>query len=696
MISKTEFYTFKIQTNSTNMKVLKLTILFSLISTVLIAQEINQASVFYRNQGSNKVWFHYKNNHEALYKIITNEAYSLLDERKQKIENFSSSDEWEKHRKDLKSKIFQSINNFEKTPLKAKITGIIEKERFTVEKVLFESHPGFYVTGCLFIPKERQNPAPAVIYCSGHTELAFRSETYQHVILNLVEKGFIVFGLDPIGQGERLQYLNKETGKSKVGSSTKEHTYAGVQTLLSGTSLTDYFIWDGVRTVDYLLTRKEIDAKRIGITGRSGGGTQSSQIAAFDDRIYACAPECYLTTFERLLQSIGPQDAEQNPYRAIKRGFDHPDYLHLRAPKPSLIITTTHDFFSQQGARECFAEVQKSYSAFGKQENVEYVEDYGKHESTKKNREALYDFFQRHLNNPGNRADQQVDTFKVEELWVTKTGQLQSSVKGKTVFDLNQNYYKKENLSENALKRKIQELAGVEFKRKFTTEVYTGVYFKDDLLVEKYFLENSEKDYVLPVYHIKKKGTTSDKILIWLDSDGKEKLLENNNLKSVLDKGYSVISADLPGIGELFDKEFTGDGFIQGIPFNYTFGAHLVGKSISGIRTESIDLLVQYVVKTNQSNQKVYVLVEGDACTPMLHYSLLKNSFEKTAYNWSVFANKELIKAEYYDPAKAFSVIPGSLSFFDNVDLLNLLPEGSSKSFENDLDFQNILEFFDN
>lgn len=65
----------------------------------------------------------------------------------------------------------------------------------------------------MYIPNKRQKPAPAIIYCSGHTDLAFRSETYQHVILNLVEKGFIVFGPDPIGQGERLQYVNSETGK---------------------------------------------------------------------------------------------------------------------------------------------------------------------------------------------------------------------------------------------------------------------------------------------------------------------------------------------------------------------------------------------------------------------------------------------------------------------------------------------------
>jgi cephalosporin-C deacetylase-like acetyl esterase len=122
--------------------------------------------------------------------------------------------------------------------------------------------------------------------------------------------------------------------------------------LLTGTSLTDYFIWDGIRALDYLETRPEVDMRRIGITGRSGGGTQAAQIAACDNRIYAAAPENYITTFKRLLQSIGPQDAEQNPYNAIAKGFDLPDFLHIRAPKPTLMLTTSNDFFSIQGARE--------------------------------------------------------------------------------------------------------------------------------------------------------------------------------------------------------------------------------------------------------------------------------------------------------------------------------------------------------
>ena len=675
---------------------------FFLITNSVISQE-TQKSVFYANNNSN--WLSYKNNNQALYDIITNKAFRLLNERAESVSKLETHEDWINYQNKLKTKLFVSLDKFEKTPLNPKITGNIKRDNFTVEKILFESHPNFYVTACLFLPKERQKPAPAVIYCSGHTELGFRSEVYQRVILNLVEKGFIVFAFDPIGQGERLQYLNPETNKSKIGSSTKEHTYAGVQTLLSGSSLSDYFIWDGVRVLDYLETRKEVDMSRIGITGRSGGGTQSAMIAAFDERIYASAPECYITTFTRLLQSIGPQDAEQNPYNAISKGFDHPDFLHLRAPKPTLIVTTTHDFFSQQGARESFAEAQKSYAALNKPENIGMVEDFGVHESTKNNRESVYSFFQEHLKLPGDNSDNEIELFAVEELYVTKTGQLGNSIKGETVFNLNQKYFQEKEIPQNELKEKIMEISGIEFNRNFEAAVYTGKIIDDGFEVEKYFLENDQKDFALPVYLIKNPEKKTNKILVWLHSEGKEKVLESVLLPEMLKNGFAIITADLPGIGELSDPEFSGDGFIKKVPFNYTFGANMAEMSIPGIQAEALDLLMQFVQqKKNLQQNKIYALVEGEINSSFLHFTAFKNPFTKILLVNPLESNRSLIETEYYDPKLAFYVPPGSLPFYDFGDLVSLLPENSFKivnpvnalgaTEKSEIDESEILHFF--
>lgn len=638
------------------------------------------ASVFSRNQGGDRQWLIYQDNHRALYKIITDEAFRLLDERGEKISRFNTRDDWAAHQKEIKSVLCRSLGKFSKTPLNAVTTGTLERETFTVEKVRFESHPGFYVTAGLFLPKKRQNPAPAVIYACGHTELGFRSDTYQHVILNLVDKGFIVLAFDPLGQGERLQYPDADTGKSKVGGPTKEHSFAGVQTLLTGTSLTDYFVWDGIRVLDYLETRPEVDMKRIGMTGRSGGGTQTAQISACDDRVYAAAPECYITNFKRLLQSIGPQDAEQNPYNAIAAGFDHADFIHVRAPKPTLIITTTHDFFSIQGARETFAEAQKSYTAMGKPENIQMCEDFGVHQSTQKNREELYAFFQKHLNNPGDNKDVKTTPFAQEELWVTPTGQIGTSYDCETVFSLNQKYFSKKSISAGDLKEKVLQTAGIQPERALTAAVYTGKTQKENVEAKKYFLENDKKDYALPVYVIENDKNSNGKLVVWFHQDGKSKIFETPQFQEILSEASTIVAADLPGTGELNDPSFSGDGVIAKITFNYTFGANLAGKSIPGIQAEAIALLNQFLNSSSHFlNKKPEAIVQGNAASAVLHYTMLNNPFEKITFYDFPGQMTELVNTEYYNPETAFSAVPGSLPFYDLSDLMDHLKSAGTE-----------------
>ncbi len=653
-------------------------ITFLFLSTVTFAQH-DEYSVFKTTSGRNPTWIAYQNNNQQLYKTITSEAFKLLDKRAEKISELKTITDWQEYQKDLFEKFFASMSNFKKTPLNAKITGTIEKENFRVEKILFESHPNFFVTGCLYIPKNHEKPAATVIYVSGHSAVAFRSPVYQNVILNLVDKGFIVFAIDPIGQGERLQYVNSETNTSDIGGPTTEHSYAGAQTLLTGVSLSSYFIWDGVRAIDYLATRNEVDIKRLGITGRSGGGTQSALIAAYDSRIFAAAPECYITSSKRLLQSIGPQDAEQNPYRAIKLGFDFADYFHLRAPKPSLIITTTHDFFSQQGARETFAEAKKSYTVFGYPDNIQKVEDFGVHQSTKKNREAMYAFFQKYLNNPGDSSDSTMTIFPEKELWVTETGQVETSLKGETVFSLNEKYFSKKEVPQDKLKETIKDISGINFDYKLTASVYTGKIPGDTIEIEKYFLENNKDKFALPVWVVKAPETKPGKLLVWLNPEGKTNILKSTLLAKFINSGYTIISADLPETGELKNSYFKGDGFVKKVPFNYTFGANLVGKSVTGIRADALDLLMQFVAEQNSGHSKIDAFIENEMNAPFLHYTVFNNPFSKVVFMNPLISNESLIHEKFYSPKLAFSVVTGSVGYYDFNELISFLPKNSFK-----------------
>src|SRR5690606_34779725 len=112
-------------------------------------------------------------------------------------------------------------------------TGVIERDGYTVETLVYESRPGAVVTGALFLPRERTAAAPAVLYLSGHSALAFRSAAYQRVILNLVRKGFVVLAIDPVAQGERLEYADPATGAvDPAMANTRGHSYVGAQLFL--------------------------------------------------------------------------------------------------------------------------------------------------------------------------------------------------------------------------------------------------------------------------------------------------------------------------------------------------------------------------------------------------------------------------------------------------------------------------------
>src|SRR5690625_2833858 len=404
---------------------------FSLISFILLlngqvkAQDDLQAI---RGTSPNNSWAAFSNASNALYHYLTKQAFELMDQRAESIAGLQGLSDWQQRQDEVRKTLADIMGPFpEKTPLNAEVLRTVEKEDYIVEHIVYESQPNFYVTSSLFIPKEVKSPKPAILFTSGHSNRAYRRAIYQVPIINLVKKGFIVFAIDPVGQGERLQYYDSGSGQSIVGSATREHSYAGAQAFITGNPLARYMTWDGIRAVDYLLNRPEVDPERIGIHGLSGGGTQAAYIAAFDERIVASAPTGYITNFRRLLQSIGPQDAEQNFYGGIAAGIDHADLLEIRAPKPSLILATTEDFFSIQGARETAREVENIYKVYGKSDNFGMVEDGGGHGYTKKNREAMYSFFQQHLDNPGSSEDLDVETLSAEEIQVTETGQVSTS-----------------------------------------------------------------------------------------------------------------------------------------------------------------------------------------------------------------------------------------------------------------------------
>ncbi|MBM3795004.1 MAG: hypothetical protein FJW31_13250 [Acidobacteria bacterium] len=227
--------------------------------------------------------------------------------------------------------------------------------------------------------------------------------------------------------------------ESKAIRSTTEHTLLGLQTVLVGDSLARYTIWDGIRALDYLAARPEVDQARIGVTGNSGGGTHSSYLGSLEDRLAAVAPSCYLTTRRRLLETIGPQDAEQCVLNSIADGLDHPDFVLSAAPKPFLMLVAIRDFFSIAGARDTFAEAQRVYDSIGEAARLAKFEWDDGHGYSRPRREAAYRWFSRYFEGKEDASPEApVEVLDERELWATTSGQvaLEFAAANRTVYDL--------------------------------------------------------------------------------------------------------------------------------------------------------------------------------------------------------------------------------------------------------------------
>lgn len=341
---------------------------------------------------------------------------------------------------DIKAKMEQSMGGLPqvRADLNARVTGKLERQGYRVEKLLFESLPGFRVTANLYVPTTSAGPFPAVLGVAGHSDSGKAYPAYQKMWITLARRGYVVLAYDPPGQGERLEYFDPELGLSRVGPGVNEHITAGVQCLLTGTSIARYFVWDGIRAVDYLLTRQEVDPARIAVAGNSGGGTQAAYLAVFEPRLAAAVSSCYITRWRELLAGPGPQDAEQVLPGFLSMGLDFVDFIKSFAPKPFLITSATRDFFPIAGARATYEAAARYYESIDAPGRVAFFEFDDTHGWSQPRREAAYRFLDKHLKGVDAEVHEEpADTEPESVLWVTPTGQLAPTFGTETVFTMN-------------------------------------------------------------------------------------------------------------------------------------------------------------------------------------------------------------------------------------------------------------------
>src|SRR5690242_5954361 len=319
-------------------------------------------------------------------------------------------------------------------PLNPRITGRIQAENYTIEKVIFESLPGFYVTADLYRPNQ-PGRYPGVLLQSGHTQEG-KAEP-QKLAANLALKGFVALAFDPAGQGEREQTYDRRVDRPLAGWSVPEHIQAGGQNMLIGESVARYFIWDAKRALDYLISRPDVDAAHLGAAGCSGGGALTALIGALDPRLKAVAPACFINSYRLLFAGPDP-DSEMSPPGLLVNGLDMADYVELTAPTPWLLLATDGDYFTPAGARLVYEEARRWFGLYGAEDKLGFFIGPGPHGTPLQTREAIYKWMIRWLKNgQGDFHDQPVKLYTNAELLVTRTGHVDDEPGSRKLYQLN-------------------------------------------------------------------------------------------------------------------------------------------------------------------------------------------------------------------------------------------------------------------
>ncbi len=620
---------------------------------------------------------------QMLYNYLTKIAWEYLDAREQEIAAINSPAQVEARKRLVRERILATLGPLpEKTALKAQITGHLEREGYTVEKVLYQSRPGFYVTANLYLPAKGKKPHPAVLATCGHSINGKAADVYQSLWIGLARMGFVVLTFDPPGQGERLMYWDEELGETLLKGTTTEHSMAGIQCLLTGSNAAAYFIWDMIRSIDYLISRPEVDPKRIAVTGNSGGGMQSAYIAALDDRLAVAVPSCYMTSWRRLWETIGPQDAEQNMLPFIGSGLDFGDYALSFAPKPYLMNTAIRDFFSIIGARETFAEAKRIYELYGAGSKIEKFEADDYHGYTLPRREACMSWLGRHL--LGLRAPQKEKPHLPErdrDLQVTPTGQVITSYKNaETIGSLNQAYARRimyspghpnsvrefESFREELL-AKVRELVAYE---RVTGElnIQNRGYARQPGAKVELITYDSEPGITVPALVFRPEPETAGELPPVLYAAHNSKADDaGGDIAALVAEGYTVLAPDVRGKGEtarpskrssLFQEWFSPDWDIPMMAFH-------VKKSLVGM--QALDLVrgvdVLKAVHGNRNSQ-VIAVGKGSAAVGLLHAAAFDNRISRVILEGGLVSWKAVVKAKYHR-RQLDNIVLGALAEYD-------------------------------
>lgn len=507
------------------------------------------------------------------------------------LSTLKTADDWDRRSQIIRDSMISWTGPFpERTPLKARITGRIERDVYIIEKILFESRPNYFVSANLYLPKNQTLPRPALLNVIGHSQAGKADERYQRMSVAQARNGFVVLTMDCLGQGER--------------GMLSAHRIIGAKAFISGTHLFNFMVWDAIRAIDYLVSRPEVDAGKICITGSSGGGMMSTYILPFEDRIAVAVPTCNPNTWSYRVHNNLATDHEQVFFGTFASSIDpRGDPLFTYVPKPLMLNTTTDDNLNPpRGVWDLNTWLYKSYSAHGMPERITTSMVRAGHAYNQEQREITYAWMLRWTGgNAANFLEKDNPLEKDEDLWASTGGSVFNEPGSRGAQDLVLDYLWEHKASWGKI-RTAEAVKDHRIKMSSLIEkvLNTGLY---DISVKfslgepesagdfniTPFVLIPEEGILLPGVLLESKSELSNQdIILYINENGKSSILSDLDIvKEMSDKGYRICAVDIRGIGETSPD------------MSNRFWDFLAGKPVFGQRVRDVLAVIKWLKESD-------------------------------------------------------------------------------------------------
>jgi len=601
----------------------------------------------------------------------------VREKREAELAALKTPEDWRARQKRTRARLHEFFGEFpERTPLNPKIVGRIEREKYTIEKLIFESQPKYYCTANFYVPKGRAFPLPGVIFTCGHAADGKAYHLYHETCIGLALKGYVVLALDPMGQGERSEYFDPETLKPLVPLTVAQHHYVGRPAWLVGWSLSGLRTWDCIRAVDYLVSRPEVDKNKLAACGNSGGGQMALLITAADERIKVCA-------------AAHPGGSMENSY-LLGQGLIDREVLSLIPPRPCRMIVGK-DSGEEPGHRAKLVDMQRFYEGLGvgkERGDMDIV--HGVHDMKQPKRESAYEWLNRWFGKEKEgKAEPPLQPEEVKTLWCTESGVTLKSLGGESGQTLNakraERVYKPER-DIAKLKERLAERIGLSLPKAGDAPKCraAGTFTTDTFTVKKLAIE-SEKGIELPALLLKpKKADASKPVVIHASDKGKPTRCDPPSVPLLLAKdGYTVLSIDVRGIGETDPSpavaltKYTGYAPMQWRRDCLAIGCPGFGTTMLALRSFDVIRAIDFAASRDDLRGRKIVLV-GEGLGGLWALTAAAYDERPTAVvTVGTLASYRLLLSSHYYEVWNYFWVPGALRDYDIPDLARLLaPRG--------------------